>query len=483
MFGGDHRALDVLKWKDIIDELEAAIDRLEDVSDVARGDRAEARLMPLWLVLVLAYVFEFANGWTDAPNSIATVVSTRVLRPHHAVLMAGALNLVGALTGTAVAKTIAEGIVDPEFVTLTTIGAAVLAATIWALGAQYFGLPSSESHAIIAALLGAGFAVRRSGSARVIGRQEGAHRSRDVAARGLLHRADPHDRLIYRLFAKVRKSTVSRVFGKAQIASAAFMAFSHGTNDAQKTMGIIALALFLNKAGTPSAAPNLTIELWIILSCGLVIGVGTMVGGWRVVRTLGLRMTKLEPVQGFAAETGAALVITGAARLGIPVSTTHAIGSSIMGVGATKRFSAVRWGVARAGGGGLDPHVAVLHGARLRARQGAHHRLLSDRRVDRRRSALVSDRCPPIPSVAFPMNASILPELPESRFLNRELSWLEFNARVLALAEDPGLPVARAGEVPGDLLEQPRRVLPGPRLGPAGAGGRRRRRPRRRRTG
>ncbi|HEU4527534.1 MAG TPA: inorganic phosphate transporter [Actinomycetota bacterium] len=301
--------------------------------------------MPLWLVLILAYLFEFANGWTDAPNSIATVVSTRVLRPFHAVLMAGALNLIGALTGTAVAKTIAEGIVDPGYVTLTTIGAAVLAATIWALGAQYYGLPSSESHAIIAALLGAGFAaggldaLESSGTSKaLIGLVTSPVGGFLI---GLILMV-----LIYRLFVRVRRSTVSRFFGRAQVGSAAFMAFSHGTNDAQKTMGIIALAIYLDQSGSGGAPPELTIDLWIILSCSLVIGVGTMVGGWRVVRTLGLRMTKLEPVQGFAAETGAALVITSAARLGIPVSTTHAIGSSIMGVGATKRFSAVRWGVA-----------------------------------------------------------------------------------------------------------------------------------------
>jgi PiT family inorganic phosphate transporter len=301
--------------------------------------------MPLWLILILAYLFEFANGWTDAPNSIATAVSTRVLRPHHAVLMAGALNLIGALTGTAVAKTIAEGIVDPGFVTLTTIGAALLAATIWALGAQYFGLPSSESHAIIAALLGAGFASGGLGALQSSGPKKALVGLVTSPLGGFLMGLILMV-LIYRLFAKVRRSTVSRVFGKAQILSAAFMAFSHGTNDAQKTMGIIALALFLNRQAAPGAPPELTIDTWIILSCGLVIGIGTMVGGWRVVRTLGLRMTKLEPVHGFAAETGAALVITGAARLGIPVSTTHAIGSSIMGVGATKRFSAVRWGVA-----------------------------------------------------------------------------------------------------------------------------------------
>jgi PiT family inorganic phosphate transporter len=153
--------------------------------------------------------------------------------------------------------------------------------------------------------------------------------------------------LIYRAFARARRSTVSRFFGKAQIVSAAFMAFSHGLNDAQKTMGIITLAVLLDEAGTAGRVPEeFGIPLWVITSAALVIAFGTMIGGWRVVQTMGLRLTKLEPVQGFAAETGAAAVITGAAQLGIPVSTTHAIGSAIMGVGATKRFSAVRWGVA-----------------------------------------------------------------------------------------------------------------------------------------
>jgi len=302
--------------------------------------------MPLWAVLLLAYLFEFANGWTDAPNSIATVVSTRVLRPYQAVLMAGVLNLVGALAGTAVAKTIASGILDGDAVTLTTIAAAVLAATLWALGAQYFGLPSSESHALVASLLGAGFAaggldaLQWSGTRKsLIGLVTSPVGGFFV---GLLLMI-----LIYRLFSRVRRSTVGRIFGRAQIVSAAFMAFSHGTNDAQKTMGIITLAVLLDRAGPGGNVPEeFGIPLWVILSAAFVIGVGTMVGGWRVVRTLGLRMTKLEPVQGFAAETGAAAVITGAAQLGIPVSTTHAIGSSIMGVGATRRFSAVRWGVA-----------------------------------------------------------------------------------------------------------------------------------------
>ena len=300
----------------------------------------------LWVVLFLAYLFEFANGWTDAPNSIATVVSTRVMRPHHAVLMAGALNLIGALVvGTAVAKTIAEGIVDPDIVGLETIAAAVLGATVWALSAQYFGLPSSESHALVAGLLGAGFAA---GGVDAL-RWEGTSKSLLGLVTsplggflvGLLLMV-----LIYRVFVRVRRATVSRVFGRAQVVSAAFMAFSHGTNDAQKTMGIIALAIALNRAGSVGKVGELTIEPWIIVSAAVMMGIGTMVGGWRVVRTMGMRLTHLEPVQGFAAETGAASVITLAAHFGIPVSTTHAIGSAIMGVGATKRFSAVRWGVA-----------------------------------------------------------------------------------------------------------------------------------------
>ena len=301
--------------------------------------------MPVWLVLVIAYAFEFANGWTDAPNSIATVVSTRVLRPFPAVIMAGALNLLGALAGTAVAETIASGIVDPKLVTLETIAAAVLGATLWALGAQYYGLPSSESHALVAGLIGAGFAA--GGTDALLG--EGPRK----ALIGLV--TSPVGGfflalfimvMIYRLFARVRPSVIRRVFGKAQIVSAGFMAFSHGTNDAQKTMGIIALTLYLSRNPGVPAPEEFPIDTWVIVSAALVMGLGTMVGGWRVIRTIGLRLTKLEPVHGFAAETSAALVITGASRFGIPVSTTHAIGSSIMGVGATQRLSAVRWGVA-----------------------------------------------------------------------------------------------------------------------------------------
>src|SRR3990170_3253387 len=203
--------------------------------------------MAVWVVVGLAYLFEFANGWTDAPNSIATVVSTRVLRPHHAVIMAGAFNLVGALTGTAVAKTIAEGIVDPNLVSLETIAAALLAATIWALGAQYFGLPSSESHALIAGLLGAGFAaggleaLEWSGTRKALIGLVTSPVGGFIAGFILMV-------VIYRIFRRFRRSTVRKTFGKSQILSAAFMAFSHGTNDAQKTMGIITLAILLDEA-------------------------------------------------------------------------------------------------------------------------------------------------------------------------------------------------------------------------------------------
>ena len=301
--------------------------------------------MDLWIVLFLAYLFEFANGWTDAPNSIATVVSTRVMRPMAAVLMAAVLNLVGALAGTEVAKTIAAGIVTTDIVTMETIAAAVLGATIWALGAQYYGLPSSESHALVAGLLGAGFAaggidaLEWSGTRKALIGLVTSPVGGFFIALGIMV-------AIFWIFRRVKPTFIRRFFGKAQMGSAAFMAFSHGLNDAQKTMGIIALAFFLNKHQGEPLPDDFSIDTWIIVSAAIVMGLGTSIGGWRVIRTLGLRLTKLEPVHGFAAETGAAAIITGAGFLGIPVSTTHAIGSAIMGVGATERLSAVRWGVA-----------------------------------------------------------------------------------------------------------------------------------------
>lgn len=299
-----------------------------------------------YLVFVLALLFEFVNGWTDAPNSIATVVSTRVLRPMAAVIMAAALNLVGALvTGTAVAKVISKDIVDIPLDerALPTLAAALLGASVWSMAAQRFGIPTSESHGLVAGLIGA--AVATGGWGIVVGKGTnkvlvGLVTSPTAGFLGglLLMVA------IYWIFHRVRLGIIRGVFGRAQILSAGFMAFSHGSNDGQKTMGVLALALFLDGRQAGHAEPF--IEWWIIAVAALVMGIGTAVGGWRVVRTLGTKMTKLEPVQGFAAETTAAGVILAASRLGIPISTTHTIGSSIMGVGATKRLSAVRWGVA-----------------------------------------------------------------------------------------------------------------------------------------
>ncbi|HEU4488667.1 MAG TPA: anion permease, partial [Actinomycetota bacterium] len=237
-----------------------------------------------WFVLILAYVFEFANGWTDAPNSIATVVSTRVLRPLQAVVMAGVLNLIGALTGTAVAETISKDIVDIRFITLETIAAVLLAATVWALGAQYFGLPSSESHALIAGLLGAGFSA--GGTDALL--SEGPRKALIglvTSPVGGFFLALALMVAIYWLFAKVRPSFVRRLFGRAQILSAAAMAYTHGLNDAQKTMGIITLIIALNQQGGRIDELG-AIPTWVIISAGLVMGMGTMVGGWRVIRTI-----------------------------------------------------------------------------------------------------------------------------------------------------------------------------------------------------
>lgn len=297
--------------------------------------------MMFYFVLLLALLFEFVNGFTDAPNSIATVVSTRVLRPMQAVLMAAVLNLAGAaLTGTAVAKVISKDIVDTDVVTLPTLAGALLGASLWSIAAQRIGIPTSESHGLVAGLIGAGVAV--GGFDVIVGRGTNKVLFGLVTSPtlgflgGLLLML-----LIYWAFRKVRLGVVRGLFGRAQLLSAGFMAFSHGSNDGQKTMGVIALTLFLG-----GRQDDLAIKPWVILLAATVMGVGTAFGGWRVVHTLGMRMTKLEPVQGFAAETTAAGLILAASRFGVPVSTTHVIGSSIMGVGATKRVSAVRWGIA-----------------------------------------------------------------------------------------------------------------------------------------
>jgi PiT family inorganic phosphate transporter len=291
------------------------------------------------IVLALILAAEFVNGWTDAPNAIATVVSTRVLSPARALMMASLFNLVGTMSGTAVAATIGTGIVRPDVINVHTVGAAMVGIVVWSVLAWYFGLPTSESHALFAGLTGAGLATAGAKAIVWSGWQKvliGILFSTFLGFFGALLLMVA----IYRIFQRQTHSRVRHLFGRLQILSAAFMAFSHGSNDGQKFIGAFTLVLVLG-----GMLPEFAVPLWVILLCGATMAVGTAVGGWRIVRTMGVRLTKLEPVHGFAAETGAATTIEIATRLGIPLSTTHTISTAIMGVGATRRLSAVRWGV------------------------------------------------------------------------------------------------------------------------------------------
>ena len=293
------------------------------------------------LTLLLVLAAEFVNGWTDAPNAIATVVSTRVLRPYQALIMATVLNTIGAFFGIKVAETIGKGIVKPEVITVPTIAAAMVGIIVWSTLAWWKGLPTSESHALVAGLTGAGLAVAGTDVLLWDGWRKVlvglVFSSFFGFLGGLLLMV-----LVYRIFFRARLEAVRRRFGRLQILSAALMAFGHGSNDGQKFIGVFALTLLLG-----GLIPEFSVPYWVILLCAVTMGVGTAVGGWRIIRTMGLRLTKLQPVQGFAAETAAALTITLASTFGIPLSTTHTINTAIMGVGATRRFSAVRWGVGR----------------------------------------------------------------------------------------------------------------------------------------
>jgi PiT family inorganic phosphate transporter len=301
-----------------------------------------ADLSPLLIVaLLLTLAAEFVNGWTDAPNAIATVVSTRVLSPSLAVLMAAVLNIVGTLvTGTAVAATIGTGIVSPEVISLPVVIAATLTIVLWSTAAWVFGIPTSESHELIAGLTGAGMAAAGPSVLLWEGWRKVLIGLGFSTFLGFFLGMAVMTSL-YWILRRARPSFIRRIFSRLQILSAAFMAFSHGSNDGQKFMGVFALALVLGGKMTHFAIP-----VWIMLLCGTVMGLGTAFGGWRIIRTMGFNITKLEPVNGFAAESSGSIAILLASRFGIPLSTTHCIGTSIMGVGATKRFSAVRWGIA-----------------------------------------------------------------------------------------------------------------------------------------
>jgi len=294
----------------------------------------------LGLVLLLILAAEFVNGWTDAPNTITTVVSTRVLSPYRAVVMAAVLNILGALaTGTLVAVTIGKGIVKPEVIGLHTVASGMLAIIIWGTVAWRWGLPTSETHALVAGLAGAGLAAAGPSVLLWEGWQKVLMGLGLATVLGFLFGLIIMT-VIYRLFSRTTPSSIRAVFGRLQILSAAFMAFSHGSNDGQKFMGVFALALFLG-----GVLPEFRVPVWVILICGIVMGLGTSFGGWRIIKTTGFQLTKLEPVNGFAAESSASLTILLASGLGIPLSTTHTINTAIMGVGATRRFSAVRWGI------------------------------------------------------------------------------------------------------------------------------------------
>jgi PiT family inorganic phosphate transporter len=316
-------------------------------------------------VILLGLVFEYINGFQDTANAIATVVSTRVLPPRQAVLMAATCNLIGALMGTAVATTIGRGLVKTEAITLHTLLSALAAAVIWNLTTWRLAIPSSSSHALIGGLCGGAVAsaggrfnvIRWSVVNPVTHHLEGLWPKVVLPMilspilgilLGFLVMG-----LLLLLLRNWRPGQVNSVFGRLQLLSASMMGFSHGSNDAQKTMGIITLVLVTGTQGNlfrhlPGwlqflQTPRFQVATWVIVVCSLTMAAGTMAGGWRIVRTLGHRVVKLQPVHGFAAETTAALVIQTASHLGIPLSTTHVISAAIMGVGATRRLGAVKW--------------------------------------------------------------------------------------------------------------------------------------------
>ena len=337
------------------------------------------------IVVLVALIFEYVNGFHDTANSIATVVATKVLSPAQAVLMAASTNLIGALWGTAVAKTIASGLINAGVVDVGAqlILCALLGAVIWNLITWWLGLPSSSSHALIGGLVGAALAAASNNFDAIIFNQpmDPWYKSAGVLWKVIVPMVSSPILgftagflLMGVLFAVIsamarsggwlgrlaRPRWVNAFFGKAQLASAGYMGFAHGMNDAQKTMGIIALLLVSAQSNgvldnlpgwlaflhpSPGALTDGDIDLWIKLTCALVMAAGTAAGGWRIIKTLGHKLVKLHPIHGFAAEASAASVITLASSLGIPVSTTHNISSAIMGVGTAKRFNAIKWTV------------------------------------------------------------------------------------------------------------------------------------------
>jgi len=302
------------------------------------------------IIIALALVFDFINGFHDAANSIATVVSTRVLSPRVAVVWAAFFNFIAFLFfGLHVATTIGKGIVDPVGITQTVVAAALGSAVVWNLITWYFGIPSSSSHALIGGLAGAGIAHMGLGILQWAGIFKVLVSIVISPVLGMVLGFSLMTAVIW-IFRGFTPARVDRWFRRGQLFSAALYSLGHGGNDAQKTMGIIAVLVYTYKVQMARAAglvlPKFEVALWIVLACHASMGLGTLFGGWRIVKTMGMKITKLKPVGGFCAETGGAITLFAATALGIPVSTTHTITGSILGVGATTKLSTIRWGVA-----------------------------------------------------------------------------------------------------------------------------------------
>jgi PiT family inorganic phosphate transporter len=299
--------------------------------------------LTLVAVVAVALFFDFTNGFHDAANAIATSVSTRAISPRLAVLGAAVLNFAGALVSVEVAATVAKGIVDAEAVTLEVVLGGVVGAITWNLVTWYLGLPTSSSHALIGGVAGAAVAAEGFGVLLPSGLVDKVVIPSLLAPVFGFVGAALCMVSIFWLIRRRAPGTVNRVFRRLQLATAGFVAFTHGTNDAQKTMGVITLALI---ATGRVSVDDFHVPLWVILSAAAAIAAGTYAGGWRIIRTLGQRVAKLEPPQGFAAEAATASILYTTAHFGFPVSTTHTITGSVLGSGASRRLSAVRWGIA-----------------------------------------------------------------------------------------------------------------------------------------
>ena len=303
----------------------------------------DSGLLLIGVVVLFAVTFDFINGFHDTANAIATVIATRVLQPWQAILMAAGLNFVGAITGTAVAKTIGTGLVNADAITQVAVICGLIGAIVWNLITWYYGIPSSSSHALVGGMIGA--AIAQFGFAGPLWDQ--------ILQKTILpFVVSPFAGfllaflvmvVLLNIFQRASRWMMGSIFGRAQLLSSAYMAYAHGGNDAQKTMGVITVAL-VSAHMWPSAQAGIPVP--VILISAIAMALGTAAGGWRIIRTMGTRLTHLTPVHGFAAETAAGTVIETASRLGFPLSTTHVIGSAILGVGATRGASSVRWNVA-----------------------------------------------------------------------------------------------------------------------------------------